>query len=213
MSNGTTNAAVTITPVIISEILAGDWSSIDAVVLAEILTAITDAGNNPADYDGLEDRVNEGPTIWEGRCTVDGDGTSMDALDACDESEAVAACKTWLRDGDWRPESEVTGEISPEGWDAKTTDVSIEIPAEDAPEGKLDGGEKCEDHDWTSDGCGGLEENPGVWSTGGTAMIFKSRCRKCGMGRTKNTVGSQHNSGKHDTTTYEADAYSPDSDD
>lgn len=64
-------------------------------------------------------------------------------------------------------------------------------------------GDDPEDHDWTSEGEGGCDENPGVWSTGRTSMVFKSHCRKCGLHRTETTTGSQRNPGEHDTVEYE----------
>ena len=59
------------------------------------------------------------------------------------------------------------------------------------------------DHEWTTDGEGGCDSNPGVWSTGGTSMKFSSRCRACGLHRTEHHTGSQRNPGEHDTVEYE----------
>lgn len=64
-------------------------------------------------------------------------------------------------------------------------------------------GDEPYDHDWCSDGEGGCDENPGVWSTGGTSMVFKSHCRRCGLHRTEMHTGSQRNPGEHDTVEYE----------
>lgn len=58
------------------------------------------------------------------------------------------------------------------------------------------------DHDWTSEGEGGLDENPGVWSLGGTAMCFISHCRNCGLKKTEVHYGSQRNPGQCDTVEY-----------
>jgi len=63
--------------------------------------------------------------------------------------------------------------------------------------------EEAEEHDWTSEGEGGLNDNPGVWSTGGTSMMFSTHCRHCGMRRTECTTGSQYDPGDCDTTEYE----------
>lgn len=65
------------------------------------------------------------------------------------------------------------------------------------------GGDPDCDHEWSSEGEGGCDENPGVWSTGGTSMTFQSHCTKCGLRRTEYTTGSQHNPGEHDTVEYE----------
>lgn len=59
------------------------------------------------------------------------------------------------------------------------------------------------DHDWTSEGEGGCDENPGVWSVGGTAMEFASHCRTCGLRRNEYTCGSQRNPGDHDRVEYD----------
>ena len=58
-------------------------------------------------------------------------------------------------------------------------------------------------HDWTSEGEGGCDDNPGVWSTRGTSMSFVSHCRQCGLIRKEFTTGSQRNPGEHDTVSYE----------
>jgi len=63
-------------------------------------------------------------------------------------------------------------------------------------------GSDPDDHDWTSAGEGGLDENPGVWSTGGTSMVFKSHCRQCGLHRTESHCGSQRNPGEGDAVSY-----------
>jgi len=60
----------------------------------------------------------------------------------------------------------------------------------------------ADEHDWTSEGEGGCESNPGVWSTGGTGMNFHSHCRACGLKRVIHHTGSQRNPGECDTTTY-----------
>ncbi len=64
------------------------------------------------------------------------------------------------------------------------------------------GGDPQCDHDWTSEGEGGCDSNPGVWSTGGTSHSFASHCRVCGLQRTEHTTGSQYNPGDHDTVEY-----------
>lgn len=63
-------------------------------------------------------------------------------------------------------------------------------------------GSNPDDHDWTSEGEGGCDDNPGVWTTGGTSFTFSSHCRKCGLHRTEHVTGSQRNPGEHDTVEY-----------
>ena len=58
-------------------------------------------------------------------------------------------------------------------------------------------------HAWTSEGMGGCDENPGVWSLGGTALVFKDRCDHCGAVRTTLRRGTQRNPHESDTRGYE----------
>jgi len=57
-------------------------------------------------------------------------------------------------------------------------------------------------HEWTGEGHGGCDENPGVWSTGGTGLVIVEHCRQCGLKREQYIVGSQCNPGEHDTVSY-----------
>ena len=60
------------------------------------------------------------------------------------------------------------------------------------PECAADGGGE---HDWQSDYdvVGGIRENPGVWSTGGTGMGFDYCCAKCGCYKHEHQPGVQRN--------------------
>lgn len=57
-------------------------------------------------------------------------------------------------------------------------------------------------HSWTRAFEGGLKENPGVWSTGGTTLVSSARCRHCGMRRTETKYGAQRNPGQRDKIDY-----------
>jgi hypothetical protein len=65
------------------------------------------------------------------------------------------------------------------------------------------GGDTSCDHDWSAEGEGGCSENPGVWSTGGTSMVFHTHCTHCGLIRIERSTGSQRNPGEHDTVEYQ----------
>ena len=66
---------------------------------------------------------------------------------------------------------------------------------------KEDGHAWAEPVDWV----GGICENPGVWSLGGTRMRYVSICRDCGIMRYMVDAGSQRNPGEPDVTVeYEA---------
>jgi len=93
--------------------------------------------------------------------------------------------------------------------------VTIRWEATDADGDEIDGGTyemtgeteeppcpAADEHDWTSEGEGGCDSNPGVWSTGGTGMNFHSHCRACGLKRVEHHTGIQRNPGECDTTTY-----------
>jgi hypothetical protein len=43
---------------------------------------------------------------------------------------------------------------------------------------------------------GGVRENPGVWSLGGTAMLFKQVCSRCGLYKVETHSGAQRNPGQ-----------------
>jgi len=66
-------------------------------------------------------------------------------------------------------------------------------PQPEAPE-CTDGAE----HDWQSpyEVLGGLRENPGVWSTGGTSFVHKYVCATCGTYKTERSTGAQRNPGE-----------------
>lgn len=119
------------------------------------------------------------------------------------ESEAT----DWAEDGDWgddgacvRVHWSLEDENGDEVWD-DYTDVEIEPNHENLI--RAAGGDPDCNHDWTSEGEGGLDENPGVWGLGGTAIKYRSHCRKCGLIRTEISLGSQRNPGEHDTVEYQ----------
>ena len=62
-------------------------------------------------------------------------------------------------------------------------------------------GDDPDAHKWVpaDEGC---DENPGVWSLRGTAMMYRSYCSECGIRREEISTGEQYNCGDHDTTTY-----------
>jgi hypothetical protein len=63
----------------------------------------------------------------------------------------------------------------------------------------------CEDgHEFIADVnvVGGLTENPGVWSQGGTTIVTKTCCKHCGVYQRETSYGSQRNPGQCDTVEY-----------
>jgi hypothetical protein len=58
-------------------------------------------------------------------------------------------------------------------------------------------------HEWSSEGEGGCDENPGVWSLGGTTLTFAAHCTRCGLRRHETHYGSQRNPYQCDEVRYE----------
>jgi hypothetical protein len=58
------------------------------------------------------------------------------------------------------------------------------------------------EHDWSSHERGGCDENPGVWSLGGTTMVFEAQCQLCGLVRREKHFGSQRNPDECDVRTF-----------
>jgi hypothetical protein len=158
--------------------------------------------------------------IYHIEMTEECGGSQEIMVDAVDLDEARARAEKrlerWVQDGEYGDEGasvsarctirDETGEVL----DEIHTHVEIE-PDHDALIRAAGGDLTCE-HDWTREGEGGCTENPGVWSVGGTALVFASHCRKCGLHRRERTIGSYcNNPGKHDTVTYhQPDSWCPD---
>lgn len=150
----------------------------------------------------------------EYRITSEGGGE--DIITASSVQDAVRQATAWVREGEWGDEGALVEawvrEVDAEGVDLEDGEerrIEVEIEpnhealireAEDYP------GQVCgygpDDHDWTSEGEGGIEENPGVWATGGTSLQVDAHCRRCGLHRTERLTGSQRNPGECDTVEY-----------
>jgi len=143
----------------------------------------------------MRDECQGGETI-----TIEADSLQECRQEASDETAEWVAGGSWGDDGAridaWYIISDEDGDELDRG------SVTVEIePDHDALISAAGGDTEC-DHDWTSEGEGGCDQNPGVWSTGGTSMTFCSHCRLCGLHRTEHTTGSQRNPGEHDTVEY-----------
>lgn len=145
-------------------------------------------------------------TMQDDQCshTISIEATSVEDAESQADSETTA----WIEDGEWGDDGASVSArwtlTDEDGEEVADGSVTVEIPAdEDALIPETECGDSVDDHDWTSEGCGGLKENPGVWSTGGTSMLFKTRCTKCGLVRFEKTTGCQRNPGEHDTVTFE----------
>jgi len=121
---------------------------------------------------------------------------------------AQEKAEVWARGGDWGDEGEVvTVRYYWEDEDSTTEEMEESVDVEIEPDHdaliRAAGGDTDCDHEWTSEGEGGCDENPGVWSLGGTTLFFRRHCRKCGLIRTETCYGSQRNPGQADEVKYE----------
>jgi hypothetical protein len=131
-------------------------------------------------------------------------------IEADNIADAVAQVRgeaeDWCSDGEWGDDgasvtvywelSDDDGDIADEG----TLSVEIE-PDHDALIIAASGDPDCA-HEWSREGEGGCEENPGVWSTGGTTIVTREHCACCGLIRESVSLGSQRNPGECDRVTY-----------
>jgi hypothetical protein len=133
------------------------------------------------------------------------DGGDCD-IDAETMEEAIAEARDWIRAGDYPAEGcRIRVRVEQLRYDGEVhhaVAINVEIEPDHDTLIRAAGGNADCDHDWTSEGEGGLDENPGVWSCGGTTMKFASHCRHCGLHRVEIHHGSQRNPYDHDTVTY-----------
>lgn len=132
--------------------------------------------------------------------TIEGVTTMAEALERAEEM-----CK----DGEWGNEGALINvwveEIDEDGEQIDRDDIEVSIEPDHEEMIRRAGGDTDCEHEWTSEGEGGCTENPGVWSLGGTTMLFKSHCEKCGLKREEVHHGSQRNPGQADKVTYSID--------
>lgn len=129
----------------------------------------------------------------------------------CEDSSAQEAADEYVRGGEWGNDGgSVDVRVWRDGIDASGEDVetdeewiTVDIPQDEEALIEEAGGDTECDHDWTKEGEGGCSENPGVWSVGGTAMIFSCHCRLCGLRKIEHHPGSQRNPGDGDTVRFE----------
>ena len=120
--------------------------------------------------------------------------------------EAIKKAEELCREGDWGIEgASIDIKVTEEDEDGDIVDtecITVQIEPDHEELIRLAGGDTNCKHDWTSEGEGGCDENPGVWSLGGTTILCKSHCTKCNLKRTEVRRGSQRNPGEYDTVEY-----------
>lgn len=152
------------------------------------------------------------------------DGASWETQTFADEpttEQCEEACQEWVKGGEWGDDGASISArwtlTDADGDEIDSGSVTVEIEPDHSAQIRAALGDKwhnatqhercCgdspDDHDWTSEGEGGLDSNPGVWSTGGTSLSIADHCRTCGLHRSRHLTGSQRNPGEHDTTRYE----------
>lgn len=189
----TTDQKIEISADDVAALVAADYDDVDQDVRRAVLAAIIERGDTPdaALVESLPVTVRAWDDGWSEEIECD---YSDDSDDYAAEAEGLWSGADY-GDGDYR----VT--VSWEATDAAGTEIargSFELEGHtkepECPE--------ADAHDWTSEYEGGCTENPGVWSTGGTSMLFVSHCRHCGMERREHRTGPQHNPGECDTAQY-----------
>jgi hypothetical protein len=148
------------------------------------------------------------------------DSGASEIIEAESIDAALTRAQEWVSEGSYDGRCIVTvyvTEIDPEtgdpyqdGYYGDGRHAMGEVMAGPEPQpDRTECGDEDGDHDWQSphELVGGLAENPGVWSRGGTSMVYKYVCANCGMYKTVRDTGAQRNPGElEETITYrEAD--------
>ena len=142
---------------------------------------------------------------WEtyGGFEANDDGNT-ESIDAETMEEAVEqAIEVW-QDGSWDGKCLIEVRVVQYGWGDEIEDTAyVEVECGEDPESPdcVDG----EEHDWCSphEVVGGIKENPGVWSEGGTTLVFRTVCANCGCVKIETNYGSQRNPGQCDAVEYD----------
>lgn len=134
------------------------------------------------------------------------EGGSDDIVEIESLDEVESEIHDWVNQGEWNNQFvciRVSWEVTDEQDElvaCDTTFVDVEVD-HDILIKEAGGDVNCE-HEWSSEGEGGCKENPGVWSVGGTAMLFMSHCIHCGLKRKEHWLGSQRNPGENNSVEY-----------
>lgn len=144
------------------------------------------------------------------------DGSNYTTIEAETIEEAIETAieetEDWVREGEWGiagASIRAYWKIVDENDNIDEGCVDVDIPPDEEALIKNAGGDNNCEHNWSSEGESGLDENPGVWSVGGTAMVIKDHCTICNLQRTWRLTGSQKNPGEHDTIEF----FQPEEDD
>ena len=136
--------------------------------------------------------------------TGDGGELRLDEVQVSSMEEAKDAAIDWIQDGAWDCKMMLDVWITKVDHDGKVldrVDFVVEVGKDPEPPECAEGLE----HDWCSpyEVVGGLKENPGVWSLGGTTIHTSEVCSHCGWFKKRTVYGSQRNPGQCDHVEYE----------
>lgn len=121
---------------------------------------------------------------------------------AADLEQALAKAKEWSSEGIYDERVMVpvyAAEIDADDEVIEGAEAYGEVEAGPLPKPPAtECGAKDHDHDWVSPYpvVGGIKENPGVWSEGGTRFRYLEVCSRCGLYREIHTAGAQRNPGE-----------------
>lgn len=112
-------------------------------------------------------------------------GGHTEILDCSSLEKAVELGEKLLQDGDWGdPTDENYGgwvtatvvETDDEGNHVDSVSIAVLLTPKE-PDCDHDHYE----HEWSSEGEGGCDQNPGVWGIGGAAILVREHCIHCGV--------------------------------
>lgn len=122
------------------------------------------------------------------------------AIEAESIEDAMEQAREWSSEGDYDERVEVTCYARSEDGSESDSDTVEAGPEPEAPECADGHDHEFENPEWLV----GCSENPGVWSTGGTAMTEKTVCKHCGCYQYVRHSGAQKNPGQlSEKVTYE----------
>jgi hypothetical protein len=141
----------------------------------------------------------------------DRESGTTEEIQAPSIEQAIEIGTKWMLEGDWGvPEKivkdlELSFSVTPviDGEEGDCVDATVyysdpipECTSSCPEEGPDDGG-----HNWQRPHSivGGLEDNPGIWSCGGTSMEYKSVCIRCGATMVEKEPGNQNRNEQYTT--------------
>lgn len=158
-------------------------------------TAFEPQNNQLPDIDGDWESYETRFRVWD-------DGNS-EIIEAEDMDAAKEKAEEMWQNGSWDGKCLIDVYIQEIDWDGNDVGdrEEIEVECGEDPEEP-----ECveDEHEWESphEVVGGLSENPGVWSLGGTTIRTVEVCKHCGWHKKETNYGAQRNPQQCDTIEY-----------